>query len=182
MLLAARRCAALRPVARRLTVPKAAATEAPEVVADEDKYQGHRLLPDKSRSRREQERSRRSPRSKNFGPTRTSTRSSGRKAVRHSRCTTARLRAATYTPATLNKILKDFINRSRMLEVIKYAMSQDGTATACPLAQSITTNKRQKQKNKKEDGRDAAAAHTVAVTRTGPRSSPRGRREPTGVL
>ena len=49
MLLAARRCAALRPVSRRLTVRRAAAaTEAPEVVADEDKYRGTVLLPDTS--------------------------------------------------------------------------------------------------------------------------------------
>ena len=49
MLLAARRCAALRPISRRLTVRRAAAaTEAPEVVADEDKYRGTVLLPDTS--------------------------------------------------------------------------------------------------------------------------------------
>ena len=98
MLLAARRCAALRPVARRLTVPKAAATEAPEVVADEDKYPSTRLLPDgfaESRSGQD------GAQDQSSGPTRTSTRSSGRKAVRHSRCGgPPSQRAATYTSAT----------------------------------------------------------------------------------
>ena len=128
MLLAARRCAALRPVARRLTVPKAAATEAPEVVADEDKYRGTVLLPDTSFPQRAGA-VKTEPKIQKFW---TDTNiyeklweKGGTAFTLHDGPPYAN--GDLHIGHALNKILKDFINRSRMLrgDKVRYVPGWD---------------------------------------------------------
>ena len=128
MLLAARRCAALRPVARRLTVPKAAATEAPEVVADEDKYRGTVLLPDTSFPQRAGA-VKTEPKIQKFW---TDTNiyeklweKGGKAFTLHDGPPYAN--GDLHIGHALNKILKDFINRSRMLrgDKVRYVPGWD---------------------------------------------------------
>ena len=128
MLLAARRCAALRPVTRRLTVPKAAATEAPEVVADEDKYRGTVLLPDTSFPQRAGA-VKTEPKIQKFW---TDTNiyeklweKGGTAFTLHDGPPYAN--GDLHIGHALNKILKDFINRSRMLrgDKVRYVPGWD---------------------------------------------------------
>ena len=129
MLLAARRCAALRPVARRLTVPKAATTEAPEVVADEDKYRGTVLLPDTSFPQRAGA-VKTEPKIQKFWTDTNIYEKLWEKAPNaaftlHDGPPYAN--GDLHIGHALNKILKDFINRSRMLrgDKVRYVPGWD---------------------------------------------------------